>query len=277
MTTQLITPNPNVPCRPGWCLEYVRTAYGLPIKYGSATEAWQKSTTQHPDWNFPAGCWVPVYFAIDTEPNGHIALLAPDGSVYSSSDLTNVPHHHPNIADLIQYYAYWGKMTLTYLGWTEDVASFPVVSNDTGSINVDSITPQEDDVVTQDDISAIAKATVALLMTEGHGGDTLGELIAEERPHHLDVMSAVASVAARLDKGIVISRTQAEDIVAATTARTSAYVGQQAASLSAAVTAATAPATGVDVTALAQQLAPALGSALGEQFITALRNQLNKP
>lgn len=136
MTTQLITPNPNIECTPGMCLQYVRQTFGLPIRYGSATEAWNNSTSQHQDTSFPAGCWVPIWFSIDIEPNGHVALLAPDGTVYSSSDNTNVPHHHPSIDDLVSYYAYWGKMQLTLLGWTEDVAGFPVV--DTGSINVDS-------------------------------------------------------------------------------------------------------------------------------------------
>lgn len=129
MYTQLITPNPDKPCRPGYCLEYVRTTYDLPIKYGSATEAWNNSTSKHLDTDFPAGCWTPVWFTIDTEPNGHVALLAPDGSVYSASDLTNNPHHHPDMTDLITYYAKWGNMVLTYLGWTEDVASYPVIAN----------------------------------------------------------------------------------------------------------------------------------------------------
>lgn len=138
---QLITPNPNISCRPGYCLEYVRETFGLPVKYGSATEAWNNSPSQHQDYNFPAGLWFPVWFAIDIEPNGHVALMAPDGTVYSASDMTNTPHHHPSMDDLIAYYARWGKMTLTFLGWSEDVASFPVVS----LISVDSTpTPQED-------------------------------------------------------------------------------------------------------------------------------------
>jgi hypothetical protein len=51
----------------------------------------------------------------------------PDGSVYSTSDLSNVPHHHPSLADLEAYYAYYG-MTLTYRGWTEDVQDVPVIA-----------------------------------------------------------------------------------------------------------------------------------------------------
>jgi hypothetical protein len=127
MYTQLITPNPDIECRPGWCLQYVRQTYDLPTKYGSATEAWEQSTSQHPDTNFPADSWIPVWFALANEPAGHVALRAPDGSVYSTSDLGNKPHHHPTLDDLMSYYAYYG-MPLTYLGWTEDVASFPVVA-----------------------------------------------------------------------------------------------------------------------------------------------------
>lgn len=213
MTTQLITPDPNIPCRPGYCLEYVRETFALPIRYGSATEAWNNSPSQHQDWNFPAGLWVPIYFAIDIEPNGHIALRVPDGTIWSSSDLTNVPHHHPSIDDLIAYYARWGKMQLTYLGWTEDVAGYPVVSSDSGSINFDSITPtaQETEVVTDDDVLRIAKAAVALIMTEQHGGNTLGELIAEERPHYLSLVAQTTKPQ--------INANQAEDIVQAVVKR----------------------------------------------------------
>lgn len=124
---QLITPDPSVSCRPGYCLEYVRKAYGLPIRYGSATEAWNNATSPHTDT--PPVAWVPVWFTIDTNPNGHVALLAPDGSIYSASDNTNTPHHHPDMADLIDYYARLGKMSLTYLGWSEDVANYPVLAD----------------------------------------------------------------------------------------------------------------------------------------------------
>jgi hypothetical protein len=124
---QLITPNPDIACEPGWCLQYVRQAFGLPGKYGSATEAWEKSTSQHRDRNFPSGVWHPVWYGLVNEPLGHVVLRAPDGSVYSTSDLGNTPHHHPDLADLEAFYAYYG-MTLTYRGWTEDVASYPVIT-----------------------------------------------------------------------------------------------------------------------------------------------------
>ena len=124
---QVITPTPMIPATGGWCLMYVRQAFGLPAKYASATEAWEKSTSQHRDRNFPPGLWVPVWYGIDVEPLGHVVLRAPDGTVYSTSDYSGWPRVHKDLADLEAFYAYYG-MNLQYRGWTEDVASYPVMA-----------------------------------------------------------------------------------------------------------------------------------------------------
>lgn len=137
---QLLTPNPNIPCEPGWCLAYVNEAFVVPKRYGTATAAWQGSATKHRDYDFPDG-WVPVWFSLATEPAGHVALRAPDGSIYSTSDDATVPHHHPDMADLIRYYS--AHNPLTYLGWTEDVEGTPVISPDnTGLSYAGTITPE---------------------------------------------------------------------------------------------------------------------------------------
>ena len=158
---QVITPNPEIPCTPGWCLQYVRQAYGLPARYSSATEAWDNSTSQHADWDFPADCWVPVWFSLATEPAGHVALRAPDGSVYSSSDAnTSTPHHHPSLDDLISYYA--AGNPLTYLGWTEDVAGYPVVADSSIGFESATITPvQEDTLSAESEANIIAAVNFA--------------------------------------------------------------------------------------------------------------------
>lgn len=265
MYKQTVTPNPNISCRPGYCLEYVRETFDLPIRFGSATEAWVNSPSQHQDWNFPSGMWVPIYFSIDIEPNGHIALLAPDLSVYSSSDLGSIPHHHPSIADLIGYYAYWGKMQLTYLGWSEDVAGYPVVSLDSGSIGFDSITTptqQEAELsaaeVTQI-INAIKEADFGnRQFTQAVVHQDMGTTVAEVRAN-------ASAIAQRLDQGIEISRNQAEDIVASTTSRLSKVIG-----------ALQVPAAQIDVNALAAQIASTLGPGLAEQFMTAFKAQIAK-
>lgn len=124
---QLITPNPDIPCTPGWCLQYVRQAFGLPARYPTATAAWEASTSQHTGRDVPAGVWTPVWYGLDREPAGHVVLHAPDGSVYSTSDNSTTPHHHPNLDDLEAFYAGWG-WPLTWRGWTEDVAGTPVIA-----------------------------------------------------------------------------------------------------------------------------------------------------
>jgi hypothetical protein len=259
VTTQLITPNPDIPAEEGMCLQYVRQAFGLPMRYGSATEAWNNSPSQHPDRNYPQGVWFPVWWALDKNVNGHVALVAPDGSVYSTSNLAPNPvKHHPSIADVEAYYAYYG-MTLTYRGWTEDVAGYPVISLDTGSIGFDSITttPVQEDTVTPEQMDELKKFTQACV------NDSINKMWETEGV----TQTLVQQVAARLDRGIQISRNQAEDIVASTTARVNDFTGKQ--------TAAPAPAV-VDVATLAAQLAPLLNASQADAFMAAFKAQINK-
>ncbi len=137
---QLITPTPVIPCQGGWCLQYVRQAFGLPARYNDATEAWNKSTSKHADRNFPPGLWVPVWYDIVENPLGHVVLLAPDGRVYSTSDYSGWPVIHNSLADLEAFYAYY-KLTLKYRGWTEDVAGYPVLGK-----SVESTPTEEEDI-----------------------------------------------------------------------------------------------------------------------------------
>jgi hypothetical protein len=98
---------------------------------------------------------VPVWFSLATEPAGHVALRAPDGGVYSSSDAgTSVPHHHPSLDDLISYYA--AGNPLTYLGWTEDVAGSPVIADSSIGYESTTITPEIDMPLTKEEVDWIA-------------------------------------------------------------------------------------------------------------------------
>lgn len=130
---QLVVPNPNIPCEPGMCLQYVRQTFGAPIVEPTATAGWNNAQYQHTDYNFPEGVCVPLWFAIPGVPAGHVVLLMADGSIYSTSDDATVPHHHPSLNDLIWYYGprvepqY--QLELQYLGWSEDISGVRVVQN----------------------------------------------------------------------------------------------------------------------------------------------------
>lgn len=138
---------PVIPCKPGWCLQYVREAAGLPAVHPTATAAWEASTTKHRDRDFPPGVWVPVWFGLDREPAGHVVWLAPDGAVWSTSDNDTTPHRHPDMDDLEAFYAGWG-WPLTYRGWTEDVQGTPVMSWD--GIAAQGTTEEKEDELTPD-------------------------------------------------------------------------------------------------------------------------------
>ncbi|HUO61968.1 MAG TPA: hypothetical protein VMT96_00765 [Candidatus Bathyarchaeia archaeon] len=126
MATQLITPNPNITCTPGLCLVYVRETFGIGPKYPTATAGWDASDYRHRDQDFPVGVWVPLWFYIKGNPDGHVALRQPDGSIWSaSSPYSSMPVHHPSLDNLESYYG--GR--LSYLGWTEDVEGVMVVDN----------------------------------------------------------------------------------------------------------------------------------------------------
>lgn len=125
MYKQLVTPNPDVPCRPGWCLEYVQRAFGTAHLYPNARVAWEQAKLKHTD--IPKGIWVPIYFDDKRITEDHIAILAPDGSVYSSSHPTSTkPVRHKSISDTIAYYGY----NLVYRGWSEDMAGTIIVKKE---------------------------------------------------------------------------------------------------------------------------------------------------
>lgn len=130
---QLVYPNPDIFCEPGWCLKYVRQAFGAPAVEPTATAGWANAKYKHRDYNFP-NAWVPLWFSMDKEPAGHVVLRAPDGRIYSTSSPANTPVIHPNLDHLIWYYGprvqpqY--QLKLTYLGWSEDISNVRVVEGE---------------------------------------------------------------------------------------------------------------------------------------------------
>lgn len=138
---QLRNFNQSVPCVPGECLKYVQDGFGIPARYAGAIIDWNRNTNNHSDYNFPAGCVVPIYFS-GTGNNiikewGHVAALMPDRSVYScSSPTSNQAIHYASVDALVADYARVG-ITLHYLGWSEDVEEVRVVGEDMSTVTLD--------------------------------------------------------------------------------------------------------------------------------------------
>jgi hypothetical protein len=133
-------------------LEYVRSAFDLPIVEPSATKGWENADYKHEDYDFP-DAWVPLWFSIDGIPEGHVVLRAPDGRIYSTSTNANSPYVHPNLDHLIWFYGprvepeY--QLTLRYLGWTEDISNVRVVENEDEVGHVDSISDEAANKIAQ--------------------------------------------------------------------------------------------------------------------------------
>lgn len=135
MWTQLKPFNPNINVEAGDCYMYQRMSFGLPAIEPSAWAAWENAKYKHADRNFPSGVSVPIFFDWSGTINGvyarygHAAVMSADGKVYSSP-LSGAGHAWFNsIDDLIR--AFGG--TMTYVGWTEDIANIRVIKENTMS------------------------------------------------------------------------------------------------------------------------------------------------
>lgn len=120
---QLITPNPAIPCTPGYCLQYVRETFGIePGVYPTATSGWENAKYKHEDYDFPENSWIPLWFSMKEVPAGHVVLLnTATGEVWSTTNANQyTPRIHPNLDDLLRVYKGAG-LKLTYLGWSEDI------------------------------------------------------------------------------------------------------------------------------------------------------------
>jgi hypothetical protein len=108
----------------GWCLQYVRQAFGMPVLQPDATAAWNSNDFPRRTGQPPAGITVPVYFSLGSTPQGHVAIRLDDLKVASSTKAgtQKTGYLHPNIQDLINMYAKYNK-GCTYLGWKEGMGT----------------------------------------------------------------------------------------------------------------------------------------------------------
>ena len=100
----------------GWCLVFVRSAFGVPAQQPDAASAWANAERKHPVTSgsqVPRG--VPVFWTGGSHGHGHIALSRGDGSVWTTDFVREGQVDVARIDDITRG---WG---LTLAGWTEDL------------------------------------------------------------------------------------------------------------------------------------------------------------
>ena len=107
----------------GWCLNYVRTAFGVETKIPRAIWSWERSQYRHADWDIPGGVYVPIFFS-GYFGYGHAAIYR-DGKVWSSPLAAKAT---PDVWNSIQEVE--RRYGVTYVGWTEDVNGELVLKNE---------------------------------------------------------------------------------------------------------------------------------------------------
>ncbi|QIG76012.1 hypothetical protein EVC23_013 [Rhizobium phage RHph_N3_8] len=154
---QLVTPNPNIPCKPGWCLQYVRETFGIAQGvYPTASSGWENAEFTHQDQNFP-DAWVPLWFSMEGVPAGHVVLRSPGGKIWSTTNAGQyTPRIHPSLDDLLGVYERAG-LALTYLGWSED-------------IEATRIWEEEAVALSEDELRGIIKEEIASAVAPGETG-----------------------------------------------------------------------------------------------------------
>ncbi|MEV7972870.1 hypothetical protein [Cellulomonas sp. NPDC089187] len=98
----------------GKCLAFVRTAYDIGPRYGSAKAAWENARYRHhtSDINaIPRG--VPVFMSHPRSVHGHVVIHLGGGLIRTTNSATGLIHTHH-----VSTWLGWGY---SILGWTEDI------------------------------------------------------------------------------------------------------------------------------------------------------------
>jgi hypothetical protein len=100
----------------GWCLVFVRSAFGVPAQQPDAASAWANAERKHPVTSgvqVPRG--VPVFWTGGSHGDGHVALSRGGGSVWTTDFVREGKVDVARIDDITRG---WG---LKLAGWTEDI------------------------------------------------------------------------------------------------------------------------------------------------------------
>ena len=106
----------NKTFEPGFCLRYVRTAYGVDPGFASAADAWRGAAFKHPvksGMQVPRGA--PVYWTGGSHGFGHIAIATGNGNCWSTDAGGSGVVAKVNIDELTT------RFGLNFEGWAEDI------------------------------------------------------------------------------------------------------------------------------------------------------------
>ncbi|TDE91592.1 hypothetical protein EXU48_15720 [Occultella glacieicola] len=134
----------------GYCLQFVRSAFGVAAKHASAKDAWLATTRRHTDRTPPAG--VPVWFSFDSGVNRnywHVAISLGGGRIRTTSYPRSGVVGNTTITGLEKA---WSGVGTTYLGWSEDINGVRVYTPAAPPPAPSAPSPEEDDMPTVGEI-----------------------------------------------------------------------------------------------------------------------------
>jgi len=102
----------------GYCLAFCRLSFNAPVMWPTAIDAYGNAAYKHEDGR-PGGASCLIWFAVSNIPDGHVAILLPDGRVRSTGFNSTYKEFDSYEAFVASMPRSWG--TVRYLGWTEDV------------------------------------------------------------------------------------------------------------------------------------------------------------
>lgn len=181
MATQLITPNLDpyiysdgklITDWLGWCLAYVRSAFGTGFAGSTALEGWNKyALNKHADKNIPNGVYVPIFFN-GYSNMGHAAIVYHNGNSWKmwSSPVSHKPYADvwtaTSLDGLINIIKTRYSSTCNYLGWAEGLSGKLIINNTVAL-------PQGDEMITNE-----SQAHYAYQMLRPNGDGSAAEIAA---------------------------------------------------------------------------------------------------
>lgn len=135
MYKQIKEPVLNIPATIGWCLQYVDDAVNAPLRQPSATISYniEKENGNIKNELPPVDVWVPIFYKLSNESNGHVAWhYGGDGKtsftkIRDSNQTAMKTKAYDSIDEQIRALKNWVGGKVDYLGWSSWIDGIHVV------------------------------------------------------------------------------------------------------------------------------------------------------